>query len=226
MRVLRPNMTPVFAAVLSDTQEFEDAYEDNDGSIQAKFWAKYKDRVEMADLNGDPGKLIGMMQGGADMNKVLITHGLVIDGIRRATCRLKIGMQVHEDVYTWVSRDVHAKMHKTTSIMRNGMKQTPQLKAVRRNVRSAFETGLVDGLISTVTRDGPQSTDQFKLPSAPHSQIQKCVSDQIVYAHASVDTVVLQNFQFLFALLAVMLLASIIVLLIELYCDRNVQVAI
>ena len=222
----RPNITPVFAKVLSDTQEFEDAYADNDDSMQAKFWAKYKDKVEMADVNGDPGKLIGMMQGGADLNRVLITRGLVIDGVRRATCRLKIEMQVHEDVYTWISMDIHARMHKNTFIMRNGMKQTPQLVALRRDVRSGFETGLGYGLIYALLRDGLLSTDQLGLPSAPYSQVERCVSDQVVYAHASVDTVVLQNFQFLCALSVVMLLASIILLLIELYCHRNVQVAI
>ena len=44
---------------MPDTQEFEDAYFDDEDSIQAKFWAKYKDKVEMGDFNGDPGKIIG-----------------------------------------------------------------------------------------------------------------------------------------------------------------------
>ena len=221
----RPNITPVFAKVLYDTQEFEDAYEDNDDSIQAKFWAKYKDKVEMADFNGDPGKLISMMQGAADLNRVLIMNGITILGVRRVICRLKIGMQVHENVYTWISRDVRARMHKATFIMRNGMKQTPQLKAFRRKIRNAFETGFFFGFFYAAIRDGLQSRDQFTLPSAPHSQVEKCVSDQVVYAHASVDIVVLQNFQVLFALLVVMFATSTIILLIELYCHRNFQVA-
>ena len=219
----RPNMTPVFATCLPDTQEFEDAYADNEDSIQAKFWAKYKDKVEMVDADAILGK---MMQAASDSNRFLIMNGIAIDGVRRAICRLKIGMQVHKDVYTWISGDTRATMHKTTLIMRNGMKQTPQLKTFRRNMRSAFETGVFDGLYYALTRDGLQSSDQFTLPSAPHSQVERCLSDQVVYAHASVDTVVLQNFQVLFALLVVMLPASIIILLFEVYCDRNVQVGI
>ena len=222
----RSNIIPIFATVLSDTQEFEDAYADQGDSIQAKFWAKYKDKVEMIDQNGDLGKLIDMMKGGADLNRVVIMNGLFIDGFRRATCRLKIGMQVHENVYTWIAKDVRARMHKNTFIMRNGMKQTPQLVALRRNIRIGFETGLSCGFMYALFRDGQLSTDYISLPSAPHSQVERCISDQIVYADASVDTIVLQNFQFLCALSVLMLLASIIVLLIELYCHRNVQVAI
>ena len=213
----RPNMTPVFVAMMPDIQEFEDAYADNEDSIQAKFWAKYKDEKEMADPNADPRELIGMMQEGANMKKVLILNGMYIDEIRKGICRVKTGFQVHENVYTWLSTDPAARMHEAAYIMRNGMKQTPQLKAFRRKIRSLFETGIVHALIDAVARDALQSTDQFALPSAPHSQVEKCLSDQLVYAQAFVDTVVLQNFRFLLALPFVMLSVSIIVLLIELY---------
>ena len=219
----RPNITPVFIAMMPDTQEFEDAYEDDDGSIQAKFWAKYKDRVEMADPNSDLAKL---MQEVLELKKVMIMNGMTIDGVRRVICTLKTGYQIHKNVYTWISRDHAARMHKTAYIMRNGMKQTPQLKAFRRNVRNAFETGVLYGLLFALTRDGLKSSEQFTLPSAPHSEVERCLSDQIVYTHASVDTVVLQNYYLLFALAVVMLPTSIIMLLMELYCRRNVEVAI
>ena len=222
----QPNITPVFVAMMPDTQEFEDAYVDNDDSIQARFWAKYKSKKEMADPNADPRKLLDMMQEGANMKRVLIMNGIYIDEIRRGICKIKTGFNVYENVYTWISRDPAARMHEAAYIMRNGMKQTPQLKAFKRKMRSMFETGIVHSLIDAVTRDGLQSTDQFSLPSAPHSQVERCVSDQLVYANAFVDTVVLQNFQFLLALPVVMLPASVIVLLIEVYCHRNVQVAI
>ena len=222
----RPNITPIFATALSDTQEFEDAYKDEEDSIQAKFWAKYKDKVEMADAYSDPVKMIGMMQEAAEFNKVLIMNGVFIDSFRRMTCRLKIGYQVHENVYTWLSRDPDARMQKKGLIMRNGMKETRQLKAIRRKIRSAFETGIFQGVFFAVTRNGLQSTDQFSFPSGPHSQVEKCLSDEIVYADASVDTVVLQNFNFLFAVSVVMLAASIIILLIEVYCHRNAEVNI
>ena len=222
----RPNMTPVFATVLSDTKVFEDAYDDDDDSIQAKFWAKYKDKVEMADSNSAPGKMIGMLQEGLKMNRVLIINGVSIDTIRRGVCKVKIGYQLHENVYSWISRDPRARMQKKGYIMRNGMKQTRHLKAFRRKIRNAFETGIFNGLIEAITRDGLQSTDQFSFPSGPHSQVERCLSNQVVYADAFVDTVVLQNFRFLLALLVVMLPTFIIVYLIELYCHRNVQVDI
>ena len=219
----RPNITPIFATLMSDTQEFEDAFEDNDDSIQAKFWAKYKDKVEMVGLNSDLGK---MMEDASDLNKVLIMKGFAVDGVRRVVCRLKIGYEIHENVYTWNSKDPDARLHKLVMILRNGMKETPQLVALRRNVRSVSETGIFDGFLFAVTRQGLQSSDQFTLPEAAHSRVAKCLSDQVVYASASVDTVVLQNFQLLLALFVVMLPASIIVLLIELYCHRNLQVAV
>ena len=222
----RPNMTPVFSAMIPDTKEFEDACEDDDGSIQAKFWAKYKDKVEMADPKADPGKIIGMVQGAADLNRVLIINGVVIDAVRRMICRLKIGYRVHENVYTWISKDRDARMHKMGWIMRNGMKQTRHLQAFRRNVRSVFESGMFHEGTKITGRDGFQSTDQFPFPEGSHSQVEKCVSHQVVYADAFVDSVFLQNFQVLFALLLVMLPASIIVLLIELYCHKNHQVGI
>ena len=219
----RPNITPVFLAIMPDTEEFEDAYEDDDDSIQAKFWAKYKDEVEMADPNSDLSKL---MQEVLDLKKVLIMNGLAIDGVRRVVCTLKTGYQLNKNVYTWLSRDPAAIMHKTAFIMRNGMKQTPQLKAFRRNIRNAFETGVFYGLLFALTRDGLQSSDQFTLPSASHSQVERCLSDQVVYAHASVDTVLLQNYYLLFVLAVVMLPTSIIILLIELYYPLNAQVGI
>ena len=218
----RPNMTPVFAAVLSDTQEFEDAYEDDDGSIQAKFWTKYKDKVEMADSISAPGKVIGLLQGGLNMSRVLIMNGICIDTIRRGVCKVKVGYQLQENTYTWTSKDPRAIMQKKAFIMRNGMKQTRQLKAFRRKIRDSFETGIIHGLIGAITRDGLQSTDQFPFPSSPHSQVERCLSDQVVYADAFVDTVVMQNYYLLCALLVIMLPASIIVLFIELYCHRNV----
>ena len=222
----QPNMTPVFATVMSDTQEFEDAYADNEDSIQAKFWAKYKDKVEMADPDAGSAKLIDMMQGALNRNRVLIMNGLAIDAVRRMACRLKVGYRVHENFYSWISRDPDARMHKKAFIMRNGMKQTPQLKTIRRKLRSIVEAGIIYNLLYVATRDGLPSTEQLPFPEASYSQMQRCFSDQVVYAHASVDRVVLQNFQVLFALLVVMLPASIILLLIELYCHRNVQVGI
>ena len=216
----RPNMTPVFATLMSDTQEFEDAYADNEDSIQAKFWAKYKDKVQMADAHADPGKLIDMMQGGADLNRVLIMNGIYIDGVRRATCRIKTGFKLHENVYTWISRDVHSRMHKKVIIMRNGMKQTRQLKTFRRKVRYLFESAIFRDVIHQLVNEGLKSSDQFTFPLGPHSKVERCLSDQIVYADASVDTVVMQNYYLLFAVAVVMLPASIIVLLIELYCEQ------
>ena len=220
------DMTPVFAAFMSDTQEFENAYADNEDSIQTKFWAKYKDEVQMVDPKSDLTKLIDIFQYGADMNRVLIMNGAFIDAVRRAICKVKIGYEVHENVYTWISRDPDAKMHKKAFIMRNGMKQTRFFKAFRRKVRSVFETGIFYSFMEALTRNGLQSTEQFPFPSGPHSQVEKCLSDQVVYADSFVDTVVLQNFQFLLVLAVFMLAASIIVLLLELYCHRNVQVAI
>ena len=216
----RPNMTPVFAALMSDTQEFEDAYEDDDDSIQAKFWAKYKDKKEMADTHADPGKLIDMMQGGADLNRVLIMNGIYIDGVRRVTCRMKTGFRLHENVYTWISRDVHSRMQKKGIIMRNGLKQTPQLKTFRRKVRYAFESAIFHDVIAQLVNEGLKSSDQFSFPEGPHSKVEKCLSDQVVYADASVDTVVMQNYYLLFTVSVVMLPASIIVLLIELYSKQ------
>ena len=222
----RPNITPVFVEMIPDTKEFEDAYADDDGSIQAKFWEKYKDKVKMVDPNADPTKMIGMLQEVLNTKSVLIMNGVVIDGSRRMMCRVKIGYRICENVYTWTSKDPDARMHKMGYIMRNGMKQTRRMKAFRRKIRSFFETGIFHEVWKIVARNGLQSTDQLPLPSAAHSQVEKCLSDQVVYADASVDRVVLQNFQFLFALLVVMLPASIIVLVIELYCHRNHQVAI
>ena len=222
----RPNITPVFVEMIPDTKEFEDAYADDDGSIQAKFWEKYKDKVKMVDPNADPTKMIGMLQEVLNTKSVLIMNGVVIDGSRRMMCRVKIGYRICENVYTWTSKDPDARMHKMGWIIRNGMKQTRRMKAFLRKLRSMFETGIFKNLVNEVTRNGVQSTEQLSLPEVSHSQVEKCVSDQVVYAGASVDRVVLQNFQFLFALLVVMLPASIIVLVIELYYHKNHQVAI
>ena len=222
----RPNMTPVFVTVFSDIQEFEDAYEDDDGSIQAKFWAKYKDKMEMADPRSDPAKLIEMLLEGADLKRVLIMNGVFIDGARTAACKLKVGYQLEKNTYSWISRDPDARMHKKALIMRNGIKQTPHLKVFQRKIKSIFETGILYSFMDAVTRNGLQSSDQLSFPSGPHSQVERCLSDQVVYADAFVDTVVLQNFQFLLALSVVMLTASIIVLLIEVYCHRNIQVGL
>ena len=219
----RPNVTPVFATVTSDTQEFEDAYFDDDDSIQAKFWAKYKDKVEMADPNSNPAKMMNMLQNGAHLNRVLIMSGSVIDGVRRVICRLKVGYQVHENVYTWISKDPDAMMHKRAFIMRNGMKETQHLKTFRRKIRSAFESGIFHRVIDEVVKNGLQSSDQFTFPSGPHAQVQKCLSDQVVYADASVDTVVVQNFHLLFVVVVVLLPASIFALLLEFFCKWNSQ---
>ena len=220
----RPNITPIFAVVTSDHQEFEDAYEDDDDSVQAKFWAKYKDKVEMADPNSDPANIMVMIEEGFNIKRVLIMNGAFIDGIRRGVCRLKIGYQVYDKAYTWISKDPNARMHKKAFIMRNGMKQTRHLKVFRRKVKNLFETGVLSGFLHGVTRDGLQSTEQFPFPSGSHSQVERCLSDQIVYADASVDTVVLQNFQFLLALLVVMLPVSIIAMLVECVWKWNDQV--
>ena len=217
-----PNMTPVFAAVISDTQEFEDAYADNDDSIQAKFWGNYKDKIDIADVNADPGKLISMMQAGADLNRVLIMNDVCIDALRRVICRMKTGFKVHEDVYTWISRDVHSRMQKRGIIMRNGIKMTPQVKIIRRKVRYAFESAIFHDVVAQLVNEGLKSSDQFTFPEGPHSEVEKCLSDQIVYADASVDTVVIQNYYLLLVVSVVMLPASIIVLLIELYCKRYI----
>ena len=214
----RPNITPIFAAAMSDSQEFEDAYEDDDDSIQAKFWAMYKDKSEMADTNADPGKMIGMMQEGADLKRVLIMNGAFIDVVRRAICKVKTGYQLYQNVYTWISKDPNARMHKKAFIMRNGMKLTPQVKYIKRKLRSILETGVFYSFINGVTRVGLKSSDQFSFPSGPHSQIERCLSDQVVYADAFVDTVVMQNYYLLFTVSVVMLLSSIIILLIEIYC--------
>ena len=221
----RPNMTPIFAAMMPDHQEFEDAYEDHDDSIQAKFWAKYKDKLEMFGPS-DPAKMMNIIQKAFDKNRVLITNELGAVVARRVLCRFKIGNELYPNVYTWLSRDPGAKMHQKVLIMRSGMKQTPQLKAYRRRMRSFAETGLVRGVIDEALRNTLESSAHFPMPLAPHSKVEKCLSDQVVYAGASVDTVVLQNYYLLFALAVVMLPVSIIVLLIELYCHRNVQIAI
>ena len=217
----RPNITPVFVAVTSDHQEFEDAYEDDDDSIQAKFWAKYRDKVEMADPNSNLAEMITTMEQALEFKKVLILNGIATDGARRVICRLKTGYQIHENVYTWISRDPNARMHKKGWIIRNGMKQTRFLKSIRRKMRTLFETGIIHGLIEALTRDGLKSSDQFTFPEGPHSQVEKCLSDKIVYADASVDTVVMQNFDLLFVVSVVMVPASIIALLVEFFYKRN-----
>ena len=218
----RPNITPVFAGIFADTQEFEDAYEEDANSIQAKFWAKYKEKVQMLDYNSDPTKLISMIHEGTGLNRVAILNGAAMDTVRTIICRFKVGNQVFPNVYTWISRDPSARMQKKTFIMRNGMKQTRHLKVFRRKIRSIFETGLFYSALDVIAKDGLQS----KVPEGPHSQIERCLSDQVVYADASVDTVVLKNFHLLLALPVVMLPAWIIILLIELYCHRNIQVVI
>ena len=222
----RPNITPIFSAVNSETQEFEDAYEDHDDSIQAKFWAKYKDKVEMLNPNTSPAKLMHVMQEVANLNRVVIMNEIAIDAGRRLVCKFKAASQVFPNLYSWVARDLHSRMRQKVLIMRNGMKQTPQLKVFRRKIRSFLEKGIVQGVIQIVTWNGAESMSQVSVLEGPHSQVEKCVSDQVVYAGASVDTVVLQNYQFLLALTVVMLPVSIIILLFELYCHRNLQVAI
>lgn len=222
----RPNITPVFLAMTSDHQEFEDAYFDDDGSIQAKFWAEYKDKVEMADPRSAPGKLINLMQEAFNMKRVLIMNEISIRVSRRTACRFKVGNEIFPNIYTWVSKDPNARKQKKGLIMRNGMKQTPQLKVFRRKIRSLIETGLFHNLMDSVVKNRQESSGQFSLPSGPHSQIERCLSDQVVYAGASVDTVVLQNYYLLLAVAVVMLPASIIMLLIELYCHRNLLVDI
>ena len=217
----RPNITPVFAAMLTDTQEFEDAYFDDDESIQAKFWAKYKDKVEMADPDSHPGKLFNLMQETLNMNRALIMNEVGVEIFRRLLCKFKIGNQIFPTIYTWISRDPNRKMQKKGLIMRNGLKQTPQLKTLRRKIRSLFETGVVRGAVRAIIKDGLKSSKQLSFPSGPHSQVQRCLSDQVVYAGAFVDKAVLQNFQVLLGVSLVMLLASFIILLIELYCHRN-----
>ena len=207
----RPNMIPVFFS-MSDTQEFEDAYEDHNYSIQAKFWAKYKDKVEIAGCNTRPAERI-QMEKGINLNRVHIMNGAFIDEVRKFMCRLKIGYQVHENIYTWISRDSAARMQMKGFILRNGMKQTRDLKAFRRKVRSAFETGIFYIVINALVKNGLE----FKFP---HSQVERCLSDEVVYANASLDTVVLQNYDLLFSFLVYMLPAEIIVLLIELVCKQ------
>ena len=216
----RPNITPVFFETLSDTQEFEDAFRDNDDSIQAKFWAKYKDEVEMAGPNSDPAKMNEMMQEKEALKKVLIMSGSAIDGFRRVTCILKVGYKLHKNVYTWIAKDSHAKMQAKGMIMRNGMKHTRQLKMFRRKITSAFEGGIFNAVIDAVVKNRLQSSNEIPMPEAPYLQVEKCVSDQVVYADASVDTVLMQNYYLLFAVAVVMLPASITILLIELFCKR------
>ena len=222
----RPNITPIFAETNSETQEFEDAYFDQDDSIQAKFWAKYKDKVEMISPNSNPAKLMNMMHKAYDTKKVLIVNDVGAAATRKVLCKFKIACRMFPNVYSWVSRDPSARMHQKGFIMRNGMKQTPQLKAIRRKMRSFIEKGIHYGLMNAFVKDALQCSDLFPIPSGSHSQVERCLSDQVVYADASVDTVVLQNFHVLLVSSVVMLLASIITLLIELYCHRHQWVAI
>ena len=60
-----------------DTQQFEDAYADNEDSIQAKFWTKYNNKTEMVGLNSNLAK---MMQELFDSKRVnlLVSGGLWI----------------------------------------------------------------------------------------------------------------------------------------------------
>ena len=218
----RPNITPIFHAMMNDYKEFEDAYEDNEDSIQAKFWAKYKDKLETLGPYSDPARGVNVLAEVANLNGVLIMHGVVADAVRRMICELKVGCRLYENSYTWISRDPDTRMQKKVLIMRNGMKQTRYLKTLRRKLRSVLESGILSNQIDVASKNGLPPI----IPRGPHSQVERCISDEIIYAHASVDTVVIENFRVLLVLLAVMLPASIIVLLIELYCCRNVQVAI
>ena len=222
----RPNTTPVFIAQSASNQVFEDAYEDDDGSIQAKFWTKYKDKVLIADPYADLEKMNQIIQEAVDLKRVLIMTGLATDGMQRTMCKFKLGYQLFPNVYTWVSKDPDARMQQKGLIMRNGMKQTPQLKALRRKIRRIFETGIIHGTISLANSNGLEFVGELASPSVPYSQVEKCLSKQVVYADAFVDTVLLKNFQVLFKLSVVMVLASIVILLIELYCHRNHQVDI
>ena len=193
----RPNMTLTFPAMMPDHQEFQDAYENHDDSIQARFWAKYKDKVEMVGPS-DAAKMMNVMQKLFEMNRVLLTNELGAQVTRRVLCRFKIGNQLYPNVYTWLSGDPGARMHQKVMIMRSGMKPTPQLKAHRRRMRSLIETGLLRGVLDDVLKNALESSDQFPIPLASHSKVERCLSDQVVYAGASVDTVVLQNYYILF----------------------------
>ena len=104
-------------------------------------------------------------------------NGAFIDVVRRAICKLKIGYQVQENVYTWISRDPSARMHKKAFIMRNGMKETPQFKVFQRKIKSIFETGLLYSFMDTVARDGLKSSDQLSFPEGPYSKVERCLSD-------------------------------------------------
>ena len=58
----RPDIIPVFGAMIPDSKEFEDAFADNEDSIQAKFWVKYKDKKEMIDPFSNLAKMMNMVQ--------------------------------------------------------------------------------------------------------------------------------------------------------------------
>ena len=215
----KPNVTPVFLAVLSDQKEFEEA--DDKDSIQFKFWEKYKKKVEMVEAKVDPTQFANIMKEAAQLNRVLIMNAMFIEGVRRMACRLKVGFEQHEDIYTWIAQDPNAKRHQRGLIMRKGLKETRQIKTFRKKVRHSFETDIILTYFRKVVRQG---LNLEVIPEEPYSKIQKCLSDELVISDASVDTVVLQNLHILFTVTAVMITLAVITLLLEIYCKRNVHV--
>ena len=97
-------------------------------------------------------------------------------------------------------------------IMRNRMKQTRLMKQFR--LKAIFHN-----VIAEIVNEGLTSSDQFTI--SKYSQVDKCLSDQIyIHIDTSVNIVFMQNFRLLFAISVIMLPASIIVLLIELYSKQ------
>ena len=218
----RPNMTLVFASSMSDTEEFEEA--DDPQLIEYKFWNKYKNRVELADPNGEGReKVLHILNKLGELDRVIIMNGFVLNGVRRMLCRLKFAFELPslENVYTWFSKDPEAKMHQKGFILRKDMKQTRDVKLFRRKLRYAFDMGIIGQFYTQTMEEGLKSTRTFEFHDGLHSQVEKCISDELVYDQmASVDTVVLESFHILFTVALVMSIVSIITLAIEFFYKR------
>ena len=179
---------------------------------------KYKDKVEMFTYQSDPTIMMDMIQKPTSLNRVLIMNGAIINGERRGTCNFKVGPNVFQNVYSWMSKDPDARMQKKES-----------LRGMEWNGLEALKP--FDGRSEMLSRHYSFTVSWMQLSrreynlwtSLSHSQFERCLSDQVVHADAFVDTVVLQNYYLLFAVTVVMLSASIIALLFEFVCKWSFQ---
>ena len=212
------NMTVAFFALTYDAIEFVEARK---GTIQEKFWKKFKDTHVIAEFNKDLNSVVKIMNKTFEGRLVLLLNSLYSTPCTMINCKTKVIAQ--SDIprlvkrYSWLSSDPEGMQHTTGFITRQGIKDDLIMKGVRVLGR-IFEAGIPPKVISDSFAN--QDSGPLMEEAAHYFEIMKCMSKQVNYNQHEVERVSVKNFEYLNAVCSLLFVAAFLVLGIESWPKR------